>query len=139
VVNLGVAEHAGPFSEGEIGGDDDGGALVEPADEVEQKLAAGLGKGQMPSILSLTGTGPRSNNGDDPMARSQQDLVHITRYGGGFDISAKDHTQDNSVQLAQNTAAGKGTLILRDIASKSIGDLVNIAASAPGRVIFVDP
>jgi hypothetical protein len=45
--HLGVAEHAGPFSEGEIGGDDDGGALVEPADEVEQKLAAGLGKRQM--------------------------------------------------------------------------------------------
>jgi hypothetical protein len=40
--HLGVAEHAGPFSEGEIGGDDDGGALVEPADEVEQKLAAGF-------------------------------------------------------------------------------------------------
>jgi len=35
--HLGVAEHAGPFSEGEIGGDDDGGALVEPADDMEQK------------------------------------------------------------------------------------------------------
>jgi hypothetical protein len=47
------------------------------------------------------------------MARSQQDLVHIARYGGGLDISAKDHTQDNLVQLATNTAAGKGKLILR--------------------------
>jgi hypothetical protein len=128
-------------SEGEIGGDDDGGALVEPADEVEQKLAAELAKGRCPrychSILSLTG--PGSNDGDDPMARSQQDLVHIARYGGGLDISAKDHTQDNLLQLAQNTAAGKGTLILRDIGSKTVDDLVNIAASAPGRVIFVDP
>jgi len=35
--HLGVAEHGGPFSEGEIGGDDDGGALVEPADDMEQK------------------------------------------------------------------------------------------------------
>jgi hypothetical protein len=34
--HLGVAEHAGPFAEGEIGGDDDGGALVKPADEMEQ-------------------------------------------------------------------------------------------------------
>ena len=33
--HLGVAEHAGPFSEGEIGGDDHLGALVEPADEME--------------------------------------------------------------------------------------------------------
>jgi hypothetical protein len=40
--HLGVAEHAGPFTEGEIGGDDDGGAFVEPADEVEQELTAGL-------------------------------------------------------------------------------------------------
>jgi hypothetical protein len=73
------------------------------------------------------------------MARSQQDLVHIARYGGGLDISAKDHTQDNLVQLATNTAAGKGKLILRDIASKPTNELVNIAAAAPGRVIFVDP
>jgi hypothetical protein len=73
------------------------------------------------------------------VARSQQDLVHITRLGGGLDISAKDHTQDNLLQLATSIAAGKGTLILRDSASKPTGDLVNIAASAPGRVIFVDP
>jgi hypothetical protein len=32
--HLGVAEDAGPFSECEIGGDDDGSALVEPADEM---------------------------------------------------------------------------------------------------------
>jgi hypothetical protein len=42
--HLGVSEHTGPFAEGEIGGDDDGCSLVEPADEMEQKLAAGLGK-----------------------------------------------------------------------------------------------
>ena len=36
--HLGAAEHAGPLSEGEVGGDDDGCALVKPADEVEQKL-----------------------------------------------------------------------------------------------------
>ena len=40
--HLRITEHAGPFAEGEIGGDDDGGALVEPADEMEEKLAARL-------------------------------------------------------------------------------------------------
>jgi hypothetical protein len=40
--HLGVAKHTGPLSECEIGGDDDGRALVEAADEVEQKLTAGL-------------------------------------------------------------------------------------------------
>ena len=33
--HLGIAEHAGPFAEGEVGGDDDRGALVEPANKVE--------------------------------------------------------------------------------------------------------
>ena len=49
--HLGVAEDAGPFAEGEIGGDDDGDALVEPADEVEQQLAAGLGEGQIAQFV----------------------------------------------------------------------------------------
>jgi hypothetical protein len=40
--HLGIAKHIGPLSECEIGGDDDRRALVEPADEVEQELAAGL-------------------------------------------------------------------------------------------------
>ena len=37
--HFGVAEYARPFTEGEIGGDDYRGALVEAADEVEQELA----------------------------------------------------------------------------------------------------
>ena len=41
--HLGIAEHARLFAEGEVGGDEDRGSLVEPADEVEEKLAAGLG------------------------------------------------------------------------------------------------
>ena len=43
--HLGVAEHAGPFAEGQVGGDDDGSALVEPADQMEEQLSAGLGEG----------------------------------------------------------------------------------------------
>jgi len=49
--HLGVAEHRWPFAEGEVGGDDDRGALVEPAHEVEQQLAAGLGEGQMAEFV----------------------------------------------------------------------------------------
>jgi hypothetical protein len=46
-----IAEHAGPFAEGQIGGDEDGGALIKPADEVEEKLTAGLGKGQISELV----------------------------------------------------------------------------------------
>lgn len=49
--HLGVAEDGGPFAEGEIGGDDDGALLVEPADQVEEQLAAGLGEGQMAEFV----------------------------------------------------------------------------------------
>jgi hypothetical protein len=38
--HLGVGEDARPFPEGQVGGHQHRGALVEPADEVEQELAA---------------------------------------------------------------------------------------------------
>src|SRR5262249_45969404 len=37
-----IAEHGEPFTEGEVRRDDDRCALVEPADQMEQELAAGL-------------------------------------------------------------------------------------------------
>jgi hypothetical protein len=73
------------------------------------------------------------------MARSQQELAHILSYGAGLDISAEGYTQEDLLQIATNIGAGKGMLILRDTASRPTGDLVNITASAAGRVIFVDP
>ncbi len=38
--HLGIAEHAGPFAEAEVGGDDDAGPLVEPGEQVEQERPA---------------------------------------------------------------------------------------------------
>ena len=49
--HLGIAEDARPFAEGQVGGDDDRGSLVEPADEVEQELAAGLGERQIAEFV----------------------------------------------------------------------------------------
>src|SRR5262245_2155551 len=49
--HLCVAEDAGPFTEGEIGGDEDRGALVQPADKVEQELSTGLGEGQVAEFI----------------------------------------------------------------------------------------
>ena len=49
--HLGVAEDGWPFAEGEVGGDDDRGALVEPAHEVEEQLPAGLGEGQVAEFV----------------------------------------------------------------------------------------
>jgi hypothetical protein len=46
-----VCEDARPFTEGEVGGDDDRGALLEPADEVKQELAARLSEGQIAEFV----------------------------------------------------------------------------------------
>ena len=49
--HLCIAEDAGPFAEGEVGGDDDRGPLVVPTDEMEEQLAAGLGEGQIAEFV----------------------------------------------------------------------------------------
>ena len=49
--HLWVAEDGRPFAEGEVGGDDDRDALVEPAHEVEEQLPAGLGEGQVSEFV----------------------------------------------------------------------------------------
>jgi len=35
-----ISEHAGPFAEAQVGGDDDAGALVELAEQMEQQRSA---------------------------------------------------------------------------------------------------
>src|SRR4029079_780170 len=47
----GITEDTRPFPECEVGCDDDGGALVEATDKVEQELAAGLGEGQIAEFV----------------------------------------------------------------------------------------
>jgi len=51
VVHLGVAEDGGPFTEGQVGGDHDAGALVELAQQVEEQGAAGLAEGQVAELV----------------------------------------------------------------------------------------
>ena len=48
---LRIAEHRGPFAEGEVRGDDDRSALVEPADQVEQELTTGLCERQIAKFI----------------------------------------------------------------------------------------
>ena len=49
--HLGVAGDTRPVAEGEIGGHDDGGLLVEAADQVEQQLPTRLGEGQVAKLV----------------------------------------------------------------------------------------
>jgi hypothetical protein len=49
--HLGIPEDARPFTECQIGCDEDRGSFVELADEMEQELAAGLGEGQIAQFI----------------------------------------------------------------------------------------
>jgi len=65
--HLGVAEDARPFTEGQIGGEDDRGALVKPADQVEEQLAAGLGERQLAEFVEHDEVEPGEIIGAPPL------------------------------------------------------------------------
>jgi hypothetical protein len=52
----------------EVCGDDDGGSLVQPADEMEQKLAPGLGERQIAEFVKDNEVHAREVIGNAPLA-----------------------------------------------------------------------
>lgn len=49
--HLGIAEYGRPLVEGQVRRDDDRGPLVKPADQMEEKLAAGLREGEIAKLV----------------------------------------------------------------------------------------
>ena len=70
--HLGVAEHLGPIGEGKVGGDQQGGVLVELADQMEQQLATGLAERQIAEFV------------DDDEIMAQQLLCQPAAAAGGL-------------------------------------------------------
>ena len=66
--HLRVAENAWPFSEGEIGRDNDRCALVEPADEMKQQMPAGLGEREIAEFVEDDEVHAREIIGDPALA-----------------------------------------------------------------------
>jgi hypothetical protein len=75
--HLCVAEHAVPFAKCQIGGDDDGGALVKAANEMEQQLAAGLCERQVAQFVEDDEVHPGQVLGDPTLPSTP-----------GFDLQA---------------------------------------------------
>jgi len=123
--HLGIAEHAGPFTEREIGGDDDGGALVKPADEMEQQLAAGLGERQVAEFVEddevhpgqmLSDTTLPSVAGLDLQAVDEVD--HVVEATAGTGSDAASGNGDGQMGLAgAGTADQHGIALLGDEAT----------------------
>src|SRR3954465_438658 len=90
--HLGVAgEDTRPFAEGEVGGDDDRGALVEPRDQMEEQLAAGLGEGQIAELVEDDEVEPGEMIGDAALAA-----------GAGFALQLVDEVDDVVEAAAQS-------------------------------------
>jgi hypothetical protein len=70
--HLGVAEDLGPIGEGEVGGDQHRGVLIELADQVEQQLSAGLAERQIAEFV------------DDDQIVAQQFLGQSAAAAGGL-------------------------------------------------------
>jgi hypothetical protein len=49
--HFGVTKHTGPIAKGQVGRDDDRGALVEPADQMKEQLTAGLSEWQVAELV----------------------------------------------------------------------------------------
>ena len=110
--HLGGAEDRRPFAEGEVGGDDDRGALVEPADQVEQQLAVGLGEGQVAEFVEDDEVTPVQLIGDAALAScaglglepvDQVDDVEEAGAGAVTDAGSRDG--DGEMALAGAGAA----------------------------------
>src|SRR4051812_18171415 len=117
--HLGIAEHARPFAECEIGGYDDGGALIEPADEVEEKLATGLGEGQIAEFIQHDEVHPGQMLGEPTLpsiaglgleAIDEVDDVEEAAAGTGSDAASGDG--DGQVGFACAGAANQHDVAL---------------------------
>ena len=85
-----IAEDGRPLAEGEVGRDDDRGPLVEPADEVEQELAAGLGERQIAEFVEDHEVEAREIIGEPSLAtRTVLGLELIDEIDGGEEAPAR--------------------------------------------------
>src|SRR6202040_100374 len=94
--HLGVAKYTGPIAKGQIGGDDDRGALVEPADQMKEQLAAGLSEGQIAELVENNEVHAGEIFGEPPLPT-----------GAGFALQPIDEV-DHGVEAAPGAAADAG-------------------------------
>ena len=108
--HLGVAEDGRPFAEGEVGGDDDRGALVEPAHEVEEQLPAGLGEGQVAELVEDDEVAPGELVGGAALASGAEfGLEEIDQVDGVVEAAARAARRASSSEPARNATDRRRT------------------------------
>jgi hypothetical protein len=120
--HFGIAKDARPFGKSEIGGDDDRGALVKPADEMEQELSAGLSEGQIAQFIEDDEADTGEMIGDASLAAGTRfgleaideiDDVIEPAAGTGLDATAGDGDREMGLAGA-GSADQDGVALLGD-------------------------
>src|SRR5712691_5409913 len=91
-----VSEDARPLGEGQVGGDDNGSALIQPADQMEEQLATGLGERQVAEFVEHDEVEPGQVISEPPLPA-----------GAGFALQPIDEV-DDSAEASARTAADAG-------------------------------
>ena len=124
--HLRIGEYARPLAEREVGRDDDRRGLVEPADQVEQQLAAGLGERQIAQLVEHQQIDARDAVGDAALAAEldlglqlvdEIDGIEEARLATGADNIAGD--ADRDVGLARSSRASVMMPGVWDLRSRS--------------------
>ena len=89
------------FSGGEIGGDDDRGLLVEPADQVEEQLSAGLGEREMAELVQHHEVEPGEVVGEAALAAGARLGLEL--------VDEVDHVKEAVSRAAADAGAGYAT------------------------------
>ena len=124
--HLGVAEYGRPLAEGQVRRDDDGRPLVEPADEVEEELAARLGKWEIAQFVHDDEVEPGDEVG-------QPSLFAATC----LRLEPIDEVDDVEEAAAcaiadQSTSKGDGQVRLSRAGSADQNDIVLLGEEGPG-------
>ena len=98
--HLGVAEHAHPFGEGQVGGDDQRGLLVKLADQMEQQGTAGGGEWQIAEFIKDDSIGLDQLLGQVPaVLNANESRSRVASWaGGGSQVTGRDSLGESTKQ-----------------------------------------
>jgi hypothetical protein len=121
---FGVAKYVRPFAEGEVGGDDNRGSLIEAADPVEEQLIAGLGEWQVAEFVE---------DGEALAGQVIGDPAVPTIAALGLEaVDQIDDVVETAAYAAADAAAGDGEMSLAASGSARQHDIALLSDEAAG-------
>ena len=122
--HFGVPKNGGPFREAQVGGDDDAGALIELAQEMEQQSAAAMERATRVAVeRQLASIGEAGEAAADAAARVSERLTQQMLAIADSTASVESRLQDARAEREnadQETLARRVSLLIESLNSASI-------------------